>query len=108
MGSRAVTTTFATGTVSGTSIDNAAATTAGAAAYLNCTVMPSGTATFAVQDSADNSNFTDITGLVFTALTGPGHERKATAAGATIRRYVRVQCTGVHGTATAYVTFVRY
>lgn len=102
-----MTTSFATGTVSGTSIDDGAATTAGASAYLNCTVMPSGTATFAVQDSANDSTFTDITGLVFTALTGPGHERKATSTTATIRRYVRVQCTGVHGTATAYVTFRR-
>jgi hypothetical protein len=101
------TTSFATGTVSGTSVDDGAATTAGASAYINCTVMPSGTATFAVQDSANNTDFLDVTGLVFTALTAPGHERKATASGATIRRYVRVQCTGVHGTATAYVTFKR-
>jgi hypothetical protein len=102
-----VTTSFATGTVSGASIDQLAATTAGASAYLHCTVMPSGTATFAVQDSANDTDFLDVTGLVFTALTAPGHEYKATAAGATIRRYVRVQCTGVHGTATAYVTFNR-
>jgi hypothetical protein len=101
------TTSFATGTVSGTSIDGSAATTAGASAYLNCTVMPSGTATFAVQDSANNTDFTDVTGLVFTALTAPGKERKATSLTATIRRYVRVQCTGVHGTATAYISFVR-
>jgi hypothetical protein len=102
-----VTTSFATGTVNGTSIDDGAASSHGASAYLNCTVMPSGTATFAVQDSADNSSFTNITGLAFTALTGPGHQRLATATNATIRRYVRVQCTGTHGTATAYVTFVR-
>jgi hypothetical protein len=101
------TTSFASGTVSGTSLDGGAQSTAGASAYLNCTVMPSGTATFAVQDSANNTDFTDVTGLVFTALTAPGHERKSTASGATIRRYVRVQCTGVHGTATAYITFVR-
>jgi hypothetical protein len=102
-----VTTSFASGTVSGASIDNGAQSTAGASAYLNCLTMPSGTATFAVQDSANDTDFTDITGLVFTALTAPGHERKATASGATIRRYVRAQCTGVHGTATAYITFVR-
>lgn len=108
MGGGPVTTAFVSGTVSGASIDNGAATTAGAAAYLNCTVMPSGTATFAVQDSANDSAFTDVTGLVFTGLTAPGHQRLQTAAGATIRRYVRVQCTGVHGTSTAYISFVRY
>jgi hypothetical protein len=101
------TTSFATGTISGTSVDNGAQTTAGASAYINCTVMPSGTATFAVQDSANDSAFTDVTGLIFTALTAPGHEYKATSTTATIRRYVRVQCTGVHGTATAYITFNR-
>lgn len=108
MGRDAVSTTsFATGTVSGTSIDDGAATALGASAYINCSVMPSGTATFAVQDSADNVTFANITGLVFTALTGPGAERKATSVTATIRRYVRVQCTGTHGTSTAYVTFHR-
>jgi hypothetical protein len=100
-------TSFVSGTVSGASVDNGAQSTAGASAYIHCTVMPSGTATFAVQDSANDSAFADVTGLIFTALTAPGHEYKATASGATIRRYVRVQCTGVHGTATAYVTFNR-
>jgi hypothetical protein len=100
---------YATGTVSGTSIDlGAASTLFGAAGYLHCTVMPSGTATFAIQDSANDTDFTDITGLVFTALTGPGSERKQTAAGATIRRYVRLQGTGVHGTASVAVNFIRY
>ncbi len=100
---------YATGTVSGTSIDlGSASTLFGAAGYIHCTVMPSGTATFAIQDSANDTDFTDITGLVFTALTGPGSERKQTAAGATIRRYVRLQGTGVHGTASVAVNFIRY
>jgi hypothetical protein len=100
---------YATGTVNGTSIDLGSASTAfGAAGYLHCTVMPSGTATFAIQDSANDTDFTDVTGLVFTALTGPGSERKQTASGATIRRYIRLQGTGVHGTASVAVNFIRY
>jgi hypothetical protein len=100
---------FATGTVAGTSINlGSTSTLFGAAAYLHVTVMPSGTATFAVQDSDDDASFTDVTGLVFTALTGPGSERKQTAAGATIRQYVRLRGTGVHGTASVAVNFIRY
>ncbi|CAB4174411.1 hypothetical protein UFOVP960_47, partial [uncultured Caudovirales phage] len=58
---------FATGTVNGTSIDLGSASTAfGAAAYLHVFTMPSGTATFAVQDSTDNITFNNVTGMAFT------------------------------------------
>jgi hypothetical protein len=100
---------FATGTVDGTSIDlGSASTLFGAAGYIHVMTMPSGTATFAIQDSADNSTFADVTGLVFTALTGPGSERKQTAAGATIRRYVRLEGRGTHGTSLVACNFIRY
>lgn len=100
---------FATGTVNGTAIDlGSVSTLFGGAGYLHVTVMPSGTATFAIQDSADNVTFTDITGLVFTALTAPGSERKQTAAGATVRRYVRLQGRGTHGTSSVACNFIRY
>lgn len=100
---------FATGTVSGTSIDlGATSTLFGAAAYLHVLSVASGTATFTVQDSADNVTFAAITGLAFTGATGPTSQRLQTAAGATIRRYVRVQGTGVHGAAVVVVNFVRY
>lgn len=100
---------FATGTVSGTSIDlGAVSSLFGAAAYLHVISVASGTATFAVQDSANDSAFTDVTGLVFTGATGATTQRLQTAAGATIRRYIRVQGTGVHGAAVVFVNFVRY
>lgn len=100
---------FGTGTVDGTSIDLGAASTAfGAAAYLHVFSVASGTATFHVQDSADNVTFADITGLVFTGATGATTQRLQTAAGATIRQYVRVEGTGVHGAAVVAVNFVRY
>ena len=55
---------FATGTVSGTSINFGAVSSAfGAAAYLHVFSVASGTATFTVQDSDDDSSFTAITGL---------------------------------------------
>lgn len=100
---------YATGTVNGTSIDlGSVSTLFGAAGYLHVTTMPSGTATFAIQDSADNVTFADVTGLVFTALTAPGSERLQTAAGATIRRYVRLQGRGTHGTSLVACNFIRY
>lgn len=100
---------FSTGTVNGTSIDFGAASSAfGAAAYLHVFSVASGTAVFAVQDSADNSTFADIAGLVFTGATGATTQRLQTAAGATIRQYVRVQGRGTHGAAVVAVNFVRY
>jgi hypothetical protein len=100
---------FPTGTQNGTSINLGATDTAfGAAAYIHVFTMPSGTATFAVQDSDDDSTFVDVTGLVFTALTGPGSERKQTAAGATVRQYVRLQGRGTHGTSLVVCNFIRY
>lgn len=100
---------FATGTVSGTAIDLGAVSTAfGAAAYLHVFSVASGTATFTVQDSDDNLSFSAVTGLAFTGATGATTQRLQTAAGATIRQYVRIQGTGVHGAAVVAVNFVRY
>ena len=100
---------FATGTVSGTSIDYGSTSTLfGAAAYLHVISVASGTATFAVQDSANNTDFLDVTGLIFTGATGATTERLQTGVTATIRRYVRIQGTGVHGAAVIVCNFVRY
>jgi hypothetical protein len=70
--------------------------------------VASGTATFTVQDSADDSSFTAVAGLAFTGATGATTQRLQTAAGATIRQYVRVQGTGVHGAAVIALNFCRY
>lgn len=100
---------FGTGTVNGTSIDlGSVSTLFGAAAYLHVFSVASWTAVFTVQDSADDITFAAITGLVFTGATGATTQRLQTAAGATIRRYVRIQGTGTHGAAVVAVNFVRY
>lgn len=100
---------FATGTVSGTAVDYGSTSTLfGGSAYLHVFSVASGTAVFAVQDSADNVTFANITGLVFTGATGATTQRLQTAAGATIRQYVRVQGTGTHGAAVIALNFVRY
>lgn len=76
------------------SIDRAAATSFGGQAYLQVLGFTGTSATVAVQDSADNSSFSNVTGLVFTAATGVTTERLQLGPTATIRRYVRVNVSG--------------
>lgn len=92
---RAVTT--APGTAS-TSADGGAATSAGASAYLHVFAVAAGTVTISVVDSADDATFAAVTGLSFTATSAGMAQRVETAAGATIRRYLRYVVSG--GTAT--------
>ena len=101
--------TAASGTVNGTSIDlGSVSTLFGAAAYLHAFSLGSGTATVAVQDSADNATFAAITGMGFTAITAPTSERVQGAVDATVRRYVRVSVTGTYTNLVFAVNFVRY
>lgn len=101
--------TFATGTVNGTALDLGAVSTAfGAAAYLHVFSHGSGTATFTIADSDDNSSFSPVTGLAFTAVTGATTERIQTAALATVRQYVRIQKTGTSTATVAAIVFVRH
>lgn len=101
--------TFATGTVNGTSIDfGDTDTDFGASAYLHVFSVGSGTSTFTVADSANDTDFTAVTGMAFTAATGATSERIETAVDATIRRYVRIQKTGVSTSTVAVVVFVRH
>jgi hypothetical protein len=87
-------------------LDNGAATTNGAWCMWQV-LGGNGTATFKVQDSAtnaDNASFADVTGLTSGSISAstPSAGVAYTAAGATIRRYVRWQI--VLGSATI-VTF---
>lgn len=101
--------TFGTGTENGTSVDlGAVSTLFASAAYLHVFSHGSGTATFTIQDSADDVTFAAITGMAFTAVTGATTQRLQGAAGATVRRYVRVQKTGTSTATVAAINFVRY
>lgn len=80
-----------TAATNGASIDTTASAAFGAQAYLQVFGFTGTDATVKVQDSADNVTFADVTGLTFTQVTaGPTAQRISTAAGATIRRYLRV------------------
>ncbi len=79
-----------TAATNGTSLDGGAATTFGAQAWLHVFAFTGTDVTVKIQDSANNSAFTDVTGLTFTqTTTAHTSERLATAAGATLRQYVR-------------------
>lgn len=87
-----------------------AQTVFGAQAYLQVTGFTGTDVTIAIQDSADNVTFANVTGLGFTAVTAANTtQRIATANTATIRRYVRVATTTSGGftSATFAVMFVR-
>lgn len=80
-----------TGATNGTSIDTAASASFGGQAYLHVTAFTGTDATIKIQDSADNSSFTDVASFAFTQVTAaPTSERIALSNTATIRRYVRV------------------
>lgn len=79
-----------TGATNGTSIDTTASADFGAQAYLQAFAFTGTDVTVKIQDSADNSSFTDVAGLAFTQLTaGRTAERISIANTATVRRYVR-------------------
>lgn len=79
-----------TGATNGASIDTTASAAFGAQAYLHVFSFSGTNVTVKIQDSADDSNWADVTGLSFTQITSsPTSERLATASGATIRRYLR-------------------
>lgn len=100
---------FASGTQNGTSVDYGAVSTAfGLAGYLHVFSLSSGTPTVTIQDSADNSSFSAVTGGAFTAITGATSERIQTSLTGTVRRYVRIQVTGTYSTLVCAVGFVRY
>ena len=100
-----------TGATNGSSLDfGATDSTFGLAAYCFVTDFSGTDITIKLQDSANNSAFSDITGAAFTAFTAVGAQRLQTAVGGTVRRYVRVATTTSGGftTCTFVVLFVRY
>jgi len=97
--------TDTTATASGTGLDGSAATTFGGQAYLHLSAFTGTSVTVKLQDSADNSSFSDISSAAFTAKTAVGWERIAFTG--TVRRYVRVATTGTFSNAVFMVNFVR-
>lgn len=81
----------------GTSIDTTASASFGGQAYLHVTAFTGTDVTIKIQDSADNSSFTDVTSFTFGSITGVTSSRIALGSTDTIRRYVRVVTTTTGG-----------
>lgn len=78
-------------------------------AYLHVIAFSGTSVTVTLQDSADNSSFTSLTGGAFTAATARGMQRLvSSSATATVRRYVRAITTGTFSNAIFGINFVRY
>lgn len=85
-----------TGATNGSSFDfGAASPSLGAQAYLQAVSFTGTDVTVVIQDSADNSSFSPVTGLSFSQITGgtPKAQRIAGASNLQVRRYVRAVTT---------------
>jgi hypothetical protein len=81
----------------------------GWAAYLHVISFTGTSVTVTLQDSANNSAFTSLTGGAFTAATARGTQRLVSSSStATVRRYVRAITAGTFTSAVFAVNFVRY
>lgn len=82
----------------------------GWAAYLHVFAFTGTSITVKIQDSADDSAWTDLGSATFTAATAIGKERISAGptSTATVRRYARLVSTGVFSNAIFGVNFIRY
>jgi hypothetical protein len=94
-----------TNTTTGSGKDDTAATSTGWTAWLHVTLVDGGSWVVKLEDSADNSNWSDVSGGAFTAATGVTSQRLTSAAGATLRRYVRCTATRTGGSAGQGITY---
>jgi hypothetical protein len=97
-----------TAATNGSSLDQTTVSTSfGWQAYLHVFSFTGTSVTITIQDSANNSAFTSLTGGAFTTLTAAGKERIAGGATATVRRYVRVITAGTFSSCVFAVNFIR-
>lgn len=95
----------------GTSLDNAASTAFGAQAFLHVLAFTGTSCTVAVQHSNDDAAtdpYANVPGLVFVAASSaPQAQFVQTAAGLTIKRWLRVVTTGTFNPCTFVVAAAR-
>lgn len=96
-----------TNTTTGSSRDDAAATSTGWTAHLHVTAVDAGSWVVKLEDSANNSAWSDVSGGAFTAATGATSQRLVAASTtAALRRYVRYTATRTGGTSADGITFL--
>lgn len=92
----------------GTSVDLAATTAFGWQAYLQVFSLVGTSVSVAIEDSANNSSFTTLSGATFAAATTRTSQRLASSsATAAVRQYLRVVTSGTFSSAVFAVTLVR-
>lgn len=100
--------TDSTATAPATGVDFTDVSTAfGWQAFLHVFAVTGTSVTVTIQDSADNSSFTNLTGGAFTAATGVTSQRLQGGRTATVRRYLKVNTTGTFSNAVFAVSFTR-
>lgn len=60
--------------------------------------------TFRIEESADNSTYTAVTGGTFTAIGNAAYKEVKTLNRDELKRYIRLSCTAETGTASSAVT----
>jgi hypothetical protein len=106
-GQRTDTTATAPATGVDFNADGGASTVFGWQAWLHVFAFTGTSVTVTIQDSANNSAFTDLTGGAFTAATAIGSQRLEGGRTATVRRYMKVNTTGTFSNAVFGVSFTR-
>jgi hypothetical protein len=99
-----------TAATDGTSVDLTDVSTAyGWQAYLHVFSVTGTSVTVTLEDSANDADWTPLTGGAFTAVAdpGPGAQRLAGASDATVRRYLRATSSGTFTEAIFGVVFTR-
>lgn len=95
-----------TNTTTGSSKDDAASTSTGWTGHLHVLAVDGGSWLIRVQDSADNSSWSLVSGFQFTDVTAAATERLTSSSKtATVRRYVRYTATRTGGSAGDGITF---
>lgn len=96
-----------TNTAVGASKDDTSATATGWTMHLHVSLVDGGSWGIKLQDSANNSDWNDVSGGEFTAVTTVTSQRlTAASAIADLRRYVRFAATRTGGTAGDGITFL--
>lgn len=96
-----------TDTTTGASKNDGAATSTGWTAHLHVEAVTDGSWVVKLEDSANNSDWADVTGGTFTAATDATAQRLRGATDTTtLRRYVRYVATRTGGADTDSITFL--
>lgn len=92
----------------GASLDGAAASSTGWAAYLQVIALTGTNVVVTLEDSADDASFAVFTSSAFTSATvARTVQRISGVTGATVRRYVRAVTSGTFSSATIIVALTR-